>query len=186
MAIASDMMKVLVVLYEGFTEYEYQIPILAFHHFGIPFDTVGLETPVVTGMIGLKASLAKTLAEVDIEDYTALFLPGLDYSTREQVMQNDRLMVLLREFDQAKKLIAAVCGAPILLGKAGILKGRRFCSDVQTHPVFEQAIRVQESAVRDENVITGLGARIFHFTVLLIEALTDKEKAVEYQRWAGI
>ncbi|MCL4507529.1 MAG: DJ-1/PfpI family protein [Chloroflexi bacterium] len=49
-------MKVLIVLYEGFTEYEYQIPILAFHHFGVPFETVGLEALVVTGMIGLKAS----------------------------------------------------------------------------------------------------------------------------------
>jgi 4-methyl-5(b-hydroxyethyl)-thiazole monophosphate biosynthesis len=181
-----NMMRVLIVLYEGFTEYEYQIPILAFHHFGISFDTVSLETPVVTGMIGLKASLTKTLAEVDAEDYTALFLPGLDRSTREQVMQNERLIALLREFDQGKKLIAAVCGAPTLLGKAGILKGRRFCSDVQAHPVFEQAIRVQETAVQDENVITGLGARIFHFTALLIEALAGKEKAVEYQRWAGI
>lgn len=179
-------MKVLIVLYEGFTEYEYQVPILAFHHFGIPFDIVGLEASVVTGMIGLKASLTKTLDEVDTGHYTTLFLPGLDRSTREQVLKNERLMALLREFDQAKKLIAAVCGAPVLLGKAGILKDRRFCSDVQTHPVFREAIRVEEPAIRDENVITGLGARIFHFTTLLIEALVGKEKAMEYQRWAGI
>lgn len=122
---SGNMMNVLIVLYEGFTEYEYQIPILAFHHFGIPFNTVGLDDPVFTGMIGLKASLAKTLAEVDTENYTALFLPGLDSSKREHVMQNERLMVLLREFDQAKKIIAAVRGAPTLLGKAGILKGRQ-------------------------------------------------------------
>ena len=179
-------MKVLIILYEGFTEYEYQIPILAFHHFGVPFETVGLVDSTVTGMIGLKISLAKTLADVNAENYGALFLPGLDHSTREQVMQNERLMTLLREFDHANKLIAAVCGAPTLLGNAGILKGRRFCSDVQTHSVFEQAIRVQESAVQDENVITGLGARIFHFTALLIEALVGKESAVQYQRWAGI
>lgn len=179
-------MKVLSVLYEGFTEYEYQIPILAFHHFGIPLDTVGLDALVVTGMIGLKASVAKTLAEVDAENYTALFLPGLDRSTREQVMQNEKLMALIREFDHAKKLIAAVCGAPALLGNAGVLKGRRFCSDIQTHPAFEQAIRVQDPAVQDENVITGSGARIFHFTTLLIEALVGKEKGAEYQRWAGI
>jgi len=186
MAIVSNTMKVLIVLYEGFTEYEYQIPVLALHHFGIPFDTVGLEASVVTGMMGLKASLTKTLDEVDMGHYTTLFLPGLDRSTREQVLQNENLMALLREFDQAKKLIAAVCGAPVLLGKAGILKDRRFCSDVQTHPEFREAIRVEESAVRDENVITGLGARIFHFTTLLIEALAGKEKAIEYQHWAGI
>jgi putative intracellular protease/amidase len=58
-------MKVLIVLYEGFTEYEYQIPVLAFHHLSIPFDAVGLEASVVTGMVGLKASLTKTLADLD-------------------------------------------------------------------------------------------------------------------------
>jgi hypothetical protein len=36
-------MKVLIVLYPGFTEYEYQIPVLAFHHFDISFESVGLE-----------------------------------------------------------------------------------------------------------------------------------------------
>lgn len=179
-------MNVLIILYEGFTEYEYQIPILAFHYFGISFDTVGLEAPIITGMIGLKASLDKTLAEVDTENFEALFLPGLDRSTREQAMQNERRMALLREFDQANKLIAAVCGGSALLGNAGILNGRRFCSDLQAHPAFQGAIRVHAPAVRDGNVITGLGARIFHFTALLIEALAGEAKAAQYQEWAGI
>ena len=179
-------MKVLIVLYEGFTEYEYLIPVLAFDHFEIPFDTVGLEEPDITGMTGLKISLARTLAEVDTGDYDALLLPGVDRSTREHAMQNENLMELLREYDQAGKLIAAVCAAPALLGNAGILKGRRFCSDIQQHPVFEGAIRAEEPTVRDGHLITGLGSRIFHFTALLIEELAGQDKAKQYRQWAGI
>lgn len=141
---------------------------------------------LVAGMMGLKTVLAKTLADTDVKEYDALFLPGVDHSKREQVMQNERLIVLLREFNQARKLIAAVCSAPLLLGEAGILKGQRFCSDIQEHNVFRDAIRVQESAVRDRNVITGLGTRIFDFTALVIDALIGGEKAAEYRQWAGI
>jgi putative intracellular protease/amidase len=95
-------------------------------------------------------------------------------------------MSLLREFDRAKELIAAVCGALVLLDQAGILKYRRFCSDLQTHPLFREAIHVEASAVRDGDVITGLGTRIFHFSTLLIEALASQEKVIAYQRWAGV
>jgi putative intracellular protease/amidase len=179
-------MKVLVVLYPGFTEYEYQIPVLAFHHFDISFESVGLEELEVTGMMGLKISLASTLAEVDAGDYQALLLPGVDRSTREYVLQNQGLMALIREYDQDRKLISAVCAGPALLANAGVLKGKRFCSDIQEHPVFEGAIRAAEPVVRDGHLITGLGSRIFQFTALLIEELADQDKAKQYRQWAGI
>jgi putative intracellular protease/amidase len=179
-------MKVLIVLYPGFTEYEYQIPVLAFHHFDISFESVGMEGAEVSGMMGLKISLARTLAEVDTGDYQALLLPGLDRSTRERAMQNQGLMSLIREYDQARKLIASVCAGPALLGSAGVLKGRHFCSDIQEHLVFEGAIRVAEPVVMDGHLITGLGSRIFHFTALLIEELAGQDKAKQYRQWAGI
>jgi protein deglycase len=179
-------MKVLIVLYPGFTEYEYQIPVLAFHYFDISFESVGLEGAQVTGMIGLKISVARTLVEVDTGDYQVLLLPGMDRSTREHAMQNQALTALIREYDQARKLITAVCAGPALLGNAGVLKGKRFCSDIQEHPVFEGAIRVAQPVVRDGHLITSLGSRIFHFTALLIEELAGQAEAKQYRQWAGI
>jgi protein deglycase len=179
-------MKVLTVLYEGFTEYEYQIPVLAFHHFGLPFETVGLESRLVSGMMGMKINLASTLAEIDTEDYQALLLPGLDRTTQERAMQNELLTSLLREYDQSRKTIAAVCAGPALLGNAGILKGRRFCSDIADHAVFEGALRASEPVVQDGHLITALGSRIFPFTALLLEALAGREVADQYKKWAGI
>lgn len=179
-------MKALVVLYDGFAEFEYEIPVLAFYAFDIAFDVVGLESPSVTGMIGLRANVSQTLDQVDPSLYSALILPGIEPSTREKAMNNETLMALIREYDQAKKIIAAVCAAPVLLGQAGILKNRRFCSDARDQPAFQGAVRVEGPVVRDEHLITGLGSRIFHFTALLVEALTSQEKAKEYRQWAGI
>ena len=99
-------MRVLVILYEGFTEYEYQIPVLALHFFAVPFDTVGLDTTNITGMMGLRASLELTLSEIDPARYSALLLPGIDRSKRDQIAKNMSLLTLIRDFDQAQKLIA--------------------------------------------------------------------------------
>jgi len=179
-------MSVLIVLYDGFTEFEYQIPVLALHHLGIPFEAVGLDGPDVTGMIGLRATTTRTLAEVDPEAFSALLLPGVDRAERERVLASDRLMAAIRSFGSAGKPVVAVCAAPTLLGRAGVLRGRRFCSDLAAHPAFEHAIRVEAPAVRDGHVITGLGSRIFYVTALLIEALAGEEHATAYRSWAGI
>lgn len=179
-------MKVLVVLYDGFTEYEYAIPLMALHYQQIPFEIVGLSQTEITGMTRLKAITTRTVSEVHSEQYDALMLPGIDREKRDQVLQDERLLSLSHEFDRAGKLIAAVCAAPVILGVAGVLQGRCFCSEVQNHPAFTGAIRSPDPAVRDGHILTGLGARIFHFTALLLEALIGNEKAAEYRRWAGI
>lgn len=45
-------MEALVVLCEGCTEYEYQLPILALLPVGIPFDAVGLRAPLFSAGTG--------------------------------------------------------------------------------------------------------------------------------------
>jgi putative intracellular protease/amidase len=82
-------MSVLIVLYDGFAEYEYQVPALALHHFRVPFEAVGLGAREVTGMIGLRATTGRTLAEANAEDYEALLLPGVDRTERDRVLGSD-------------------------------------------------------------------------------------------------
>jgi protein deglycase len=130
-------MKVLIVLYNGFTEYEYLIPLMALHHQKVPFDVVGLDQNEITGMTGLKALTTMKMDQIDPADYDALLLPGIDRELREETLKNETLIATIRQFDQDNKLIAAICAAPTFLGAAGILQGRRFCSEIQDHPSFE-------------------------------------------------
>jgi protein deglycase len=179
-------MKVLIVLYDGFTEYEYLIPLMALHHQKILFDMVGLDHNEITGMTGLKAFTTMTLDQVDPSDYDALLLPGIDREMREETLKNETLLAVIQRFDRDEKPIAAICAAPTFLGAAGILQGRRFCSEIQDHPTFETAVRASGPAVRDGHIITALGARVFHFTALFLEALVGEDKAANYREWAGI
>jgi putative intracellular protease/amidase len=91
-------MKVLVVLYEGFTEYEYAIPLLAMYHYQIPFHAVGCDSLHPAGMIGLTAHLSQTLDDVRLDDYDTLLLPGVDREKRDEAIQNAMLTALLRQY----------------------------------------------------------------------------------------
>jgi protease I len=60
---------------------------------------------------------------VDTKDYDALVIPG--GRAPEYLRLNQRLLEIVREFDAAKKPIAAVCHGPQILVSAGVLKGRK-------------------------------------------------------------
>lgn len=59
---------------------------------------------------------------VKTADYDALVVPG--GRAPEYLRLNRRLLEIVREFDAAKKPIAAVCHGPQILVSAGVLKGR--------------------------------------------------------------
>jgi protease I len=62
---------------------------------------------------------------VEAADYDALLVPG--GRAPEYLRLNEKVLQLVREFDQAGKPIAAVCHGAQLLAAAGILEGRE-CS----------------------------------------------------------
>ena len=60
--------------------------------------------------------------QVKTADYDALLLPG--GRAPEYLRLNARVLEIVREFDAAKKPIAAICHGPQILVSAGVLKGR--------------------------------------------------------------
>lgn len=56
-------------------------------------------------------------------DYVGLVIPG--GRAPEYLRLNDKVLALVKEFDAAKKPIAAVCHGLQILAAAGVLKGRR-------------------------------------------------------------
>ena len=59
---------------------------------------------------------------VKTADYDALVIPG--GRAPEYLRLNQRLLEIVKEFDAAKKPIAAICHGPQILVSAGVLKGR--------------------------------------------------------------
>ena len=94
--------------------------------------------------------------------------------------EHEGVKAVLEKFYAAKKFIAAICAAPSVLGKYGMLKGRKATS----YPGFEEALTgaeyVYDKVAKDDFVITsrGMGTAI-EFSLKLIETLLGQETATK-------
>lgn len=71
---------------------------------------------------GHNFTLNATFAKVKPTAYAALVIPG--GRAPEYIRLNDQVLTIVRQFDTAKKPIAAICHGLQVLSAAGVLKGR--------------------------------------------------------------
>ncbi len=71
---------------------------------------------------GHNFALNATFSKIRVEDYDALVVPG--GRAPEYIRLNEKVLDMVRHFDEHDKPIAAVCHAVQLLASAGVLKGR--------------------------------------------------------------
>jgi len=114
-----------------------------------------------------------TIAEVEVEDYDALLLPG-GVGNPDQLRMNERAVRLIRQFAAAGKPVAAICHGPWLLVEADLLRGRRATAwkSIRTDLRNAGAKVVDEEAVTDGNIITSrMPDDVPAFTAALIAAI---------------
>ena len=121
--------------------------------------------------------------DIKPEDYDALAIPGGFYDAGYyDDAFDERFLQLIRDFNGAGKIIAAVCVAAIPLGKSGILKGRRAITyDLNEGLRIDQlrdfgAIIKRKNLVVDNNIITSTGpATAIPVAFKLLEQLTGSK-----------
>lgn len=74
---------------------------------------------------GHRFAINTNFDDVQPTDYDGLVIPG--GRAPEYLRLNERVLEIVREFDSAKKPIAAICHGPQILAAAGVL-GQRECS----------------------------------------------------------
>lgn len=131
---------------------------------------VGVTGETVTGAHGIKIESDILINQVSIDDADMLFLPGGMPGTLNLANNPDVNDIILKAF-RSNKPIAAICAAPSVLGKAGILGGIRCCCFPGFESKLAGAIITSESVVSDKNIITAKGAGV---------AVEFALKAVEY------
>ena len=133
----------------------------------------------VKGAHGFGIHADTLLHEIDPMKADLLFLPGGMPGTKN-LMACKPLCDALVQADAAGKRLAAICAAPMVLGKLGLLKGRK----ATCYPSFEQYLEgaecVSEPVVRDGNIITGMGpGAAMEFALTIVDLLVGKEKVDE-------
>jgi len=124
--------------------------------------------------------LADTLLEdVNMDDMDMVILPGGMPGTIH-LGEHPLVQKSIRCFYEQEKYIAAICAAPTVFGKMGLLKGRRATCYPGMEADLLGAEAVEESVVVSDFIVTsrGLGTAI-DFSLKLIEVLLGEEVATK-------
>ena len=113
-------------------------------------------TPVASGG-GMKIVPTHTMMNCP-DDLDVLFVPGAA-SGVINAMQNPSVLAFLRQKAKTAGYVTSVCTGSLLLGKAGLLKGKKATSHWLTLDLLPKlgAIPVKQRVVWDGNVVTGGG-----------------------------
>ncbi len=168
-------------LADGFEETEAIAPWDVLLRGGKTVKTVGVTGEFVTGAHNLTIKSDISLDEVDYAKAEMFILPGGMPGTTN-LDENEKVKELVSKAYNDKKFVAAICAAPMVLGKLGILKGKK----ATCFPGFEEyllgAELVREHTVKADNVITAIGAGgALEFGFMLLSCF-DFEKANEVRK----
>lgn len=123
------MVKVAVILAQGFEEIEALTVVDVLRRANITCDMVGFEEQV-TGSHAIQVR-ADHVFDGDLSDYDMIVLPG-GMPGSAHLRDNQTLIQELQSFEQEGKKLAAICAAPIALNQAEILKNKRWSVDNQS------------------------------------------------------
>lgn len=138
------------------------------------FVTVGPETRV-TGAHGITLMADLTFQEADYETCEMILLPGGMPGTKNLGAHGD-LIKKIKEFNQQKKLLGAICAAPMVFGQAGILNGRNATIYPGMEACIDRAKPSTERVVVDGHIITSRGpGTAMDFALAALEALQGKD-----------
>ena len=178
------------LLADGFEEVEALTPLDLLRRAGKEVYTVSItEDRAVRGAHGSTVLADLSLSEVRDECDEMLILPGGMPGTAnlDASPLTDRL---LSEVTSHGGIVAAICAAPLILGRRGLLQGKK----AVCYPGFEKELLGAEvlsiSVAVDGNIITATGAGVaVLFGGVLVEALCGREAAkalLSAFRYAGL
>ncbi|VBB48228.1 DJ-1 family protein [uncultured Paludibacter sp.] len=171
-------MKAYIFLADGFEEIEAITPMDVLRRAEIKVVTVSISNnKVVTGAHNIPVMADKLFTEINVSGDDYLILPGGIPGTAN-LMAHEGLNKLVKKQYDAGKEVAAICAAPSLLGKLGILEGKEAIS----YPGFEKnligAKISDKTVVKSENIITAKGPGVaIAFALKIVETIKGKTVA---------
>jgi protease I len=174
-------MKALIILIpEGFRDEEFAVPRDLLKKAGFSVTVAGLAPGESKGARGMKATPEKLLSEIKDADYDAIILPG-GGGAKKHLFNNREILDLIRRYNDADKIVAAICLSGAVLANAGILSGRNATvfSTPETISIFKRSgvFYMGDGVFSDGNIITASGPEYAEeFAQKIVEMLKTREK----------
>lgn len=172
--------RVLVPLAEGFEETEAVAVIDVLRRADVEVVVAGLEAGAVRGSHGIEILTDAELSDLDPGDFDLIALPGGMPGTRN-LMEDERVLAAVRTLHGSGRTTAAICAAPMVLARAGVVDG----VPVTSHPSVRAelgtaVVRDAPRVIRSGNVVTSQGpGTALEFGLALVEELCGPERAAQ-------
>ncbi|MGA2451698.1 MAG: DJ-1 family glyoxalase III [Polyangiaceae bacterium] len=170
--------RVLCILAPGFEETEAIAPIDLLRRAGAEVVLASLDGEAwVESRNKLAVRTDAPLADANPADFDLFVVPG---GPAVRALRADgRAKELARRFVEARKPVAAICAAPLILEDAGLLDGRRFTAHDSTYGDLPRAL-ASERVVEDGLLTTSRGAGTsIDFGLALVRRLFGEAVAAE-------
>jgi len=170
-------------LANGFEEIEALCPLDLLRRAGLSVTTVSVGGgDFVVGSHGIRvgADIPDTMYRDSHPEM--IILPGGMPGTKH-LDESKTVDIALRAASANGSYLAAICAAPMVLGKRGYLKGKNAVCFPGFEEYLDGATVSAERVVRDGKVITAAGMGVaLEFGLALVEALKGKDAANELRR----
>ena len=179
----TDKKRVLVPLAEGFEEIEAVAIVDTLRRGGIEVVTASLKPGPVVGAHAIEVRADAELAKLDASTFDGIVLPGGMPGTTN-LMEDERVLAAVKTLHAKGKATAAICAAPMVLAKAGVVSKL----EVTSHPsvrakLGDAIVRDAPRVIRSGHVFTSQGpGTAIEFALELVHYFCGGAKAEELRR----
>ncbi len=172
-----------VFLANGFEEIEALAPVDFLLRAGVDVKTVGVSGKFCRGAHGINVEADILPEDVVLGDnLQGIILPG-GMPGAENLNNSDDVQKAIDYCAENGKIIGAICAAPFILGRKGLLKGK----NATCFPGFEGELKgaslLESGVVTDGAIVTAKGAGVaWEFGAAICSVLMGEEKAQQILR----
>lgn len=168
----------MIIAFRSFRDEEYFIPKEEFEKAGLQVVTVSSELGTAVGASGGDTEVNLLLEDLNVDDFNAIVFVGGPGAYK--YIDNEQAHRIAKEAIEKDKVLAAICIAPAILARAGVLEGKKATVwsnilDKSAVKILEEngAIYEEKSVVVDGKIITANGPQAAKdFAKKVIEVLS--------------
>jgi len=166
---------IVTLIAEGVEDLEYYVPLMRLQEEGAKVLTAGLDLKPVRGKNGLVITPDAKIEDLKTSELFALILPG--GWAPDKIRRYDAVKKLVKEMNDANKVIGIICHGGSIAVSAGIIKkGQRVTGStgIKDDLVNVGGVWADEPAFREQNQVWGrVVADIPDFNRELVKALIE-------------
>lgn len=175
-------MKALFFLYEGYVDWEISLLSYILNETGVEIKTTAISNEVThKGKFNVKIDM--DIEACNPKGYDVLIIPG---GEPDPFVKDDRILNLIRAFDEQGKVISAICGGSAFLAAAGVLRERKYSTSIDDDPTykhyFNDTFKSETDVTTCGNLITAEGSAYVEFAVAVgkeLKLFKDREDELE-------